>query len=421
MLTRLKIALYTLLSGVNVALVGQLKLNEIMVLLSAPFVFDRRDFKAYPMFRKVIGALAALFICQVITDLFVVKTSSENFMRGWAAIVMSILSFLFLFKTLKDDKIIFFFLCMTLIKNILWTDENADTDMSYFKFKMVPILSYGVYILSFLLYRNGHWKAVLALLLSYSLLCFARDSRSTGMVFFLGAIIIYCFNSGMYLTRDRLLVFGIAGLLLFQFAYVSYVNAVLNHELGGEHASEQLERLDNPYNPLELLMTGRGETFAALAAISDAPLFGHGSWAKDDNLKYYRILLLYQNEEMNEQLATSTDHLIPSHSILLGAWVNCGLGGFIAVLLVFIFLLKMGFYLVARASDTALYPVLVLMTIGVIWTFLFSPIQQLRFNVPAIGAILLRAYYECLPVPDETVPEEDTHEIKGIIAREAEI
>ncbi|TWF34813.1 O-antigen ligase-like membrane protein [Chitinophaga polysaccharea] len=396
MLNRLKIALYTLLSGVNLSLVGQLKLNEIMVLLSAPFVFDIRDFKLFPLFRKIIMALALLFIFQVITDLFVVKSSADNFMRGWAAIIMSILSFLFLFKTLKDDKVIFFFLCMTLVKNIIWTDDNADTDMSYFKFKMVPILSYGVYILSFLLYRNGQWKAVLALLLAYSLLCFARDSRSTGMVFFLGAIIIFCFNSGMYLTRDRLLVFGISGLLLFQFAYVCYVNAVLNHEIGGEHASEQIDRLDNPYNPLELLMTGRGETFAALAAISDAPLFGHGSWAKDDNLKYYRILLLYQNEEMNEQLATSTEHLIPSHSILLGAWVNCGLGGFIAVLLVFILLLRMGFYLVGHAADTALYPVLVLMTIGVIWTFLFSPVQQLRFNIPAIGAILLRAYYECI-------------------------
>lgn len=421
MFNRLKIAMYTLLSGVNVALVGQLKLNEIMVLLSAPFVFDRRDFKDYPLFRKIIVALVALFVFQAITDLFVVKSSSENYMRGWAAIVMSILSFLFLFKTLKDDEAIFFFLCMTLIKNIIWTDENADTDMSYFKFKMVPILSYGMYIVSFLLYRKGQWKAVLALLLGYSLLCFARDSRSTGMVFFLGAIIIYCFNSGMYLTRDRLLVFGLAGAILFQFAYVSYVNAVLNHEIGGEHAAEQIDRLDNPYNPLELLMTGRGETFAALAAISDAPLFGHGSWAKDDNLKYYRILLLYQNEEMNEQLATSTDHLIPSHSILLGAWVNAGLGGFIAVLLVFIFLLRMGFYLIRHAADTALYPVLVLMTIGVIWTFLFSPIQQLRFNIPAIGAILLRAYYEYVQEEDEVTDTEPLNEPIALLSPEGKI
>lgn len=412
MFNRIKIALYTLLSGVNLSLVGQLKLNEIMVLLSAPFVFDLQDFKAYPVYRKIILALVVLFVFQAITDLFIVHSSSENFMRGWAAIMMSILSFMFLFKTLGDDKAIFFFLCMTLIKNIIWTDDNADTDMSYFKFKMVPILSYAVYIGSFLLYRNGSWKAVLALLLGYSLLCFARDSRSTGMVFFLGAIIIYCFNSGMYLTRDRLLVFGIAGAILFQFAYVGYVNAVLNHEIGGDHAAEQIDRLDNPYNPLALLMTGRGETFAALAAISDAPLFGHGSWAKDDNLQYYRILLLYQNEEMNEQLATSTDHLIPSHSILLGAWVNCGLGGFIAVLCVFIFLLRMGFYLIRHGADTALYPVLVLMTIGVIWTFLFSPIQQLRFNIPAVGAVLLRAYYDFLA---ENSAAENTGQTDGNI------
>lgn len=393
MYNKIKISLYALLSTVNVNLIGSMRLSEILLLGLAPTAIRKDDLSRYPYLKKIILSLALLLFFQVLTDM-VVGTSQQNYLRGWASIIMSMLSFMVLFKLFNSYESIMIYIFMIMVKNIFYTDDIVTSDMSYFKFKMVPILSSAVYLLSAYFYRRGNIKAVMGVLFGYSITCVSFDSRSTAVVFFLSAIIIYFFNTGLKLTKAKITVFAVIALVIFQVAYIFYVDAVKAGEFGGDHARAQIERLDNPYNPFELLMTGRGETFAAATAISDAPVFGHGSWAKDHTLKYYQILLMFHDEDFNVEKAYSKEQLIPSHSILMGAWINCGIGGFLSVLLVFFFLMKMGFYLVRNGQSLALYPVIVLMTIGLIWTFAFSPFQHLRFSVPATGAIIMSAYYD---------------------------
>lgn len=393
MYNKIKIALYALLSTVNVSIVGSMRISEVLLLIWAPFVYDKRDFSTYPYLRKIAMALLLLLFFQVVTDM-IVGTAPADYFRGWASILVSLISFIVLFKLFNSYEAIVLYVLMIMIKNIFYTDDIVDSDMSYFKFKMVPILSSFVYLLAAYFYRRGNVKAVLGVLMGYSITCVSFDSRSTAVVFFLSAIIIYFFNSKMVITRSKIIIFSVLALVIFQFTYMFYVDAVMDNQFGGDHARGQMQRLENPYNPFELLMTGRGETFAAATAISDAPLLGHGSWAKDHTLKYYQILLMFHDEELNLEKAYAKDQLIPSHSILMGAWINCGVGGFLAVLLLFFFLMKMGFYMIRNAQSVALYPVIVLMTIGLIWTFAFSPFQHLRFSVPATGAILLSTYYD---------------------------
>lgn len=394
MYKKIGVILYTILSTIDVNVVGQLRLNEVVVLLAAPFIFRQTDLREYPYLKKALAALFMLLVFQIITDVLVVHATPQNFMRGWAATIISMLSIVFLFKTLNDQSTILLFIGMTILRNIIYTDEIVDSDMSYFKFKIAPILSYTVYLIIFWLYARNELKLVMAVMIGYSLLCFASDTRSTGVIFFLSAVIIYFMNTKAYISRRRIAMFSILAAVLFQVCYVFYVNAVMNNEIGGEHSRAQLARLDNPYNPLGLLMTGRAETFAAATAITDAPLFGHGSWAIDKTLKYYMILLSFHDEDMNVLKAYEKDRLIPSHSVLMGAWVNAGVGGFVSVVCLFLFLMRMGFYIVRNGQELQLYPVLVLMVIGLIWTFLFSPIQHLRFNIPAIAAIVMTTYYE---------------------------
>lgn len=394
MYKKIGVVLYALLSTIDVNVIGQLRLNEVVVLLAAPFVFRQTDLREYPYLKKALAALLMLLAFQIITDVLVVHASPQNFMRGWAATIISMLSLVFLFKTLNDQSTILLFIGMTILRNIIYTDDIVDSDMSYFKFKIAPILSYTVYLIIFWLYARNELKLVMAVMIAYSLLCFASDTRSTGVIFFLSAVIIYFMNTKASISGRRIAAFSIVAAVLFQVCYMFYVNAVMNNEIGGEHSRAQLSRLESPYNPLGLLMTGRAETFAAATAIADAPLFGHGSWAIDKTLKYYMILLSFHEEDMNVIKAYEKDRLIPSHSVLMGAWVNAGLGGFIAVVCLFWFLMKMGFHIVRNGQELQLYPVLVLMVIGLIWTFLFSPIQHLRFNIPAIAAIVMTTYYE---------------------------
>jgi hypothetical protein len=48
-----------------------------------------------------------------------------------------------------------------------------------------------------------------------------------------------------------------------------------------------------------------------------------------------------------------------------------------------------------------------MMTIGVLWTFLFSPFQHLRFTIPATGCILMNGYYDWLYASRQEDEEEE--------------
>ncbi|GAA0543920.1 hypothetical protein [Chitinophaga japonensis] len=413
MFKRIKIAAYAMLSAFNVSLVGQLKANEILALLLAPFTFKVNDLKDYPFYRKIIYALIALLLFQFITDVFVIHNTAQNFLRGWAGTIMSILSFVVLFKLLDTEAAVLTFILWTMIRNIVATDDIVDSEMSYFKFKIVPIIASALQLLAVYLYRRGKMSLMLGAMVVGSLLCFANDARSSGMLFFLSAGIIWILSRNFRITRQKLFVFALLGAIVFEGCYVFYVNSVLRDGLGGGHSSSQLQRLDNPYNPFELLMTGRGETFAAFAAIGDKPLFGHGSWTKDKDLKYYKIVLSYQGDEGGEfdlQKADAVDRYIPSHSVLLGAWISCGIGGFIAVFLVCWYLMKMAFTLVVKAQASPLYPVYVMLTVSLLWAFLFSPFQHLRFSIPATGCILMNGYYDWLYGFEDDEDEENEDE-----------
>src|ERR1044072_1482520 len=296
---RIKSSLYALGSGVNINLVGQFKVSEILVLLLFPFSIQKNDLRDYPLLRKIIYALILLLCFQLLTDLFVVNNTPQNFLRGSASIIMPIMSFYVIFKMFQDEEAIIIFIFFTVVKNIVFTDDIVDSDMSYFKFKIAPILSNIVYLMVYYFYKKGNMKLLISTVLIY-------------------------FYTNVNVTRQKIIVFCIAGALLFQGVYVFYVKSVLSHELGGEHSIEQLQRLDNPYNPFELLITGRGETYVAMTAIGDKPWFGHGSWAVDKDLKYCKIMMAVHDEDLNLKKALEKDQLVPSHSILLWGWVNYG-------------------------------------------------------------------------------------------------
>jgi hypothetical protein len=74
-----------------------------------------------------------------------------------------------------------------------------------------------------------------------------------------------------------------------------------------------------------ILLAGRPETYASVPAIIDAPLLGHGSWARD--MKYVELeqAALAAAGEDTEKIPEFD--LIPTHSHLFGAWVEHGVMG----------------------------------------------------------------------------------------------
>lgn len=396
MITYLIIILYNLFDMIRIPLIGQLKLNEIIVLLFLPFYYRSNEFTKYSLLGKITLALLALFVFQVVTDIFVVGSAPGDYLRGWSQTIISLVSVIFLFKILNGYKAITLFIIASAVRLLISDPMGVDlnsSEMTFFKFRLAPMITQILFAVAIFLHMKGKTKLIPVMFLAFGLISLSMDSRSRGLIMILSAILLYLIYSD-FKFRKAYLIGGLVILTItFQTMYIFYVNATLNGTLGGEHAREQLERIKNPYNPFNLLITGRGEAFAAIEAIKDAPLFGHGSWAKDETLKYYKIVLKYHGEEYNADKAKVEAGLIPSHSIFLGAWVNYGWFAFLAVVYLFYLLMKMAVSLIKNGQSMPIFPIFIPMTIAMIWMFLFSPFQHIRFTVPQTAAIFLTSYY----------------------------
>lgn len=77
-------------------------------------------------------------------------------------------------------------------------------------------------------------------------------------------------------------------------------------------------------NDIGLLFSSRTEALASTKAIADSPIIGHGSWAKDAD---YVMALADLLQSKGVPFYLSDSDLIPTHSHILGAWVEAGIAG----------------------------------------------------------------------------------------------
>jgi O-antigen ligase len=169
---------------------------------------------------------------------------------------------------------------------------------------------------------------------------------------------------------------AVVGALLLGTAFAAlklYGTAAESGSLG-DKAREKYEA-QSALGDLGLILGGRSEWLVTLEAIRDSPLFGHGSWAKDQYYAERRQVLLYQLG-FTDSVREPKDDLIPTHSHLLGAWVEAGFGGVIFWLgiLALIAAALRRLY----ASDDPLRPYLVFVMFLFIWDILFSPFGAQR-------------------------------------------
>jgi hypothetical protein len=135
-----------------------------------------------------------------------------------------------------------------------------------------------------------------------------------------------------------------------------------------------------------ILLGGRSDVIAAAAAIIDSPVVGHGSWARDPK---YAALEADRRAAMGYRYTGSLkdQDLIPSHSHLLGAWVEAGVMGAVF----WAWILGLTVKSLARASGTEpLFPFIVFVAFLLIWNVFFSPYgAEMRFlNTYSIYAVI---------------------------------
>jgi hypothetical protein len=125
-----------------------------------------------------------------------------------------------------------------------------------------------------------------------------------------------------------------------------------------------------------ILVGGRSDIIGAAAAIVDSPFIGHGSWARDPKYAALQVELMAAMGYRSHWNLDDPD-LIPSHSHLLGAWVEAGVVG----AAFWTWVLWLTVKALARASGIEpLFPFLVFIAFLLIWNIFLSPYgAEMRF------------------------------------------
>lgn len=380
---------YSLSTRFYISLVGQLMLAELFALIFLPFLNIKNLLRENKELSAVILGLFVFLLAQIFSDIFN-QSNSSDYLRGWAVIFFAMISTLFLIKQFSSNiyAVVYYLFGLFLVR--LFLGEGVldlslqEEDTNYFKVRFIGFLNPGILLISFVLLKYKLKRSVIILFFIYSITCFSFDARSTGLVYLLSSILIYIKISEIYLSRFRVILGGLFILIILYLGYVYYVNQVLNHGYGGSNSKIQLSEAKNPYNPFDLLFSGRKEVFVALYAIADKPLFGHGSWAKDVDGKYGKLFASISDLNM-----VDNNDFIPSHSVIFSSWLYAGIFGFFSLGFVFFILYKVFFLYLKYHNFDFITPIIIVISIEMLWHLFFSPFGHLRIDFPFFASLVL--------------------------------
>jgi hypothetical protein len=335
-----------------------------------------------------------LLAIQMFTELCV-GNLWESSMKGLAVTLLSYMKFIFLWSIISKHPrhIIWIFLWSSIVSIVYLDAEEVDVKevaagsgaaLSVFKMQVVPLIGRILILLSIVFYRHltmSFWFILTGLC------CIVLGARSSGLIIALTGLIAIFYHTKKKLSKSIVVIGCMFAALISYGLYVYYVDAVLSGEIVGGNSSFQLRRASNPYNPFSLLMMGRTETPAEMAAIMDSPWIGWGAWPKDPGMKYHQIAA--------ETLGLSTNYSgasanIPGHSVIFQSGVNNGIFAMFVMVAILWFFLKRG-YLSLNKKNPYFYLVIFCM-MQLIWNGFFSPLNHFRGWFPIYFVCCLMSY-----------------------------
>lgn len=370
--------------GVRINLVGSISLTEIFVLLYSPYMFIAFKKNKIPYLNIICILFMVLITVQILSE-FVIGNSLVNALKGIASTMMAWLLFLFFLEKLcKDYSLMKWIPVAGLISLLLFGDQfgfaEAGQD-SYFKFYLSPIIGFIVCLLSLLQYPLIK-RYIIIIFFIASLFIIIGGARSLGFSFLFSALMCFLYKWYKTFNIRRILPGAICIIIAFQLFYaLLYVPKVSSGEWGSDQNRMQLARIDNSKNVLLMLFSARADFYVSYLAFLDKPLWGHGAWAKDENLKYTKIQTnLFPKENIPPQIRINRDdeRLIPVHSVVMGMGTRNGIFAFLVFLVIFILMYYIGIKALFPESPYNIY--LIFTLVESFQHLLFGPMAILKNN-----------------------------------------
>jgi hypothetical protein len=376
--------------GVTFNFIGVISLSELILFGTCIFYIKKELFIKYPILIKITWLYLGLIASQIISEI-VIGNTFNNSLKGIAVTVVSYLHFVFLFSFFVKDRYLIKYVIIGFIVKFLIFGSSFEGSLSgvlqggnsaFLKFYLAPLVS-QVLLLTSLYLRKKHMKIIFIVL---GILFVFFGARSSGAFIMLTGLVGYFVlkNKKRINFKKLLSLVLLLGFITFG-GYVFYVNSVLKGEITAGN-SEQIKKIDNPYNPINLLMMGRTETFVGAIAFMDKPFFGHGAWATDVSGKYKLLIFKLRDSDFRE---TDRD-LIPAHSVLIGSASANGILAFLFMGYILSMFFIKGIKSIDK-NDPFLF-IIISYVFSLLWNGLFSPLAHFRFYLPLPFAFLLASY-----------------------------
>ncbi len=374
----------------EIKLVGRLFLPEIITFCLFLFLLISRGRMLFaPMPKRCILLGLIWLFSQVITDI-VRETPFDDFARGWSKIVFLLLNFASLYLLIyRNEKRLFLFAVGIVIGKILdyYISPNSYALSYPWKFgvgsaiTLILVLCSQLPLVSRIFLGPAVFNACVGLLNIY------LGFRSLGAICILTAAFLLYHRLKRRSMTQVIDFKKTAGALLLILVVTVITNqvyglAAMKGWLGYDAQQKYLVQSRGKYG---ILVGARSEFFASSRAIMDSPVIGHGSWAKDAEYIYFLQEVL-QRLDYPTRIALRSD-LIPSHSYILGAWVEAGLMG--AVFWFWVFILAVKTVVNIYKVDNYLLPLILFVCFHLLWAILFSPFGSVARLYVAYYMVLL--------------------------------
>jgi hypothetical protein len=385
---------------IEIQLVGTISASGIFYILwfAYNFVSGRWSAELRPrLIYKISKLYLWLFVFQLVSEI-IVGNEVSNAMKGLAVTVLSYMKFMCLWPIVKNDgrRITWLFACMVISGAISFkymSDSEFVMDSlingseySIFKFKIAPLLGDILVVLSFFKFEK---RNIALLSMITGAICAVLGARSTGLMIFLTGFIVFVINHmNRVITRKQIITWSLFGSLVLYCFFALYVTAVLNGTIVGGNSKDQFARVEHPYNPIHILLSGRTESPASMAAISDRPFTGFGAWAEDPGFKYHSIQANAQGEALI--IRDDTSHLIPAHSVVLQTGVHEGIFAMTIMIFILYFFIRRGAKSINKNNVYNYLVVYCIMQLS--WHGLFSPVSHFRNSFPIYFCCCLFSY-----------------------------
>jgi hypothetical protein len=372
-----------ILTLVTFNVVGTLMLSDVLVAILTPILFFNKNFNKNQPYLKTILLLLLLWLVSAITSDILNSTSLTNMIKGSAAIIFFgfHIFVIFVLANQKEERLtalilgtsISFLLLLIFGGEVYSFDDGKNTP-----WKMG--VGFGVTLLIILYFNKkiNNERNIGKILLLFSPIHLFLNARSLFLIVAITGFIT-AFQLRIYSRAKKITAVLIVLIIIFFVVPVSmeiYGNLTQKGFFGVQ--AQEKYMMQTAGGEINILLAGRSESLISLKAISDSPIFGHGSWAESkEYFMMYLDILEQMGRDINWDALDQKDRfLIPGHSMLLSSWLWHGI--LASLFWFYILYLSLRVISLSIAGKYSINTRDTLITIALIWDIFFSPFGQAR-------------------------------------------